>query len=537
MIKAAGTAVAALNIVVASAFCQDAAVFTPEAWKQASSKEGVAKQLEDAAGGRRVKVIWNRGGRDQGRLMGFDTEEGRERVIVPAPVTCTFAFFTGDGKRIVFSSDESEQTAYVVDWDGKNLQKFLTGRHYTVHGTWRDPATGIEWVYVSDCNSKEASAEIKASGKPGWAEKFGHYYGLSVYRYRLDNPSVREVVWDKYPIGARSPVSADGTMLAVEMDWPACGVVPVPNGTYKIIGSGCNPHVAPDGSGMFFNLIGDHRNITIYDKSGVLKSKLAINTMPGIKDPERKVWRPRWSNYARLFSVQSADSGPDGDVCVGEFNDTFTAVKSWVRVTDTTDNDGCTLVWVQPAAQLGEKLTDNLDAGMTKAFLNQLESSPQVRSIVMQLDKVFKDKSNQDRAASAAEVLEHIRRWAESQLKRAAALEPENPMAAGAAYQKLAARFSGLSMGAEAAARLKDPALIKEAKAWQYLLKVEKAVKALQEVPGAESSASNRAWMTKNSLRVTEIKNTAMQANRSFSGTVACAKIQEILDQYGIQLL
>lgn len=320
-------------------------------------KNGVAAELVDLAGGRRVKVAWLRGGKgqvDDGCLMGFDTDEGKERVIVPAPTVCTDPYFSPDGTRIVFSSLPAEQKAYIVDWDGKNLRTMLTGRHFCVHGLWRDPATGIEWVYVSDAAAKETDAELVASGR----EKFAKHYALSVYRYKLNDLSIRELVWDKMPIGARAAVATDGTMMTGEIEWPNCGVITVPNGTYKVIGSGCNANLAPDGSGLFFNLIGDHRTITMYDKAGGLKAKIAINTMPGNeKDPERKVWRPRWSNDVRLFSVRSADIGPDGDICVGAFNETFTGVKNWVRVTDTADNDGCPLVWVEPASPSGRKKT------------------------------------------------------------------------------------------------------------------------------------------------------------------------------------
>lgn len=314
------------------------------------AKNGVAAELVDLAGGQRVKVAWCRGGRDQGCLMGFDTAEGKERVIVPAPTACTDPFFSSDGSRLVFSSPRAEQTAYVVGWDGKHLQKFLAGRHYRVQGLWLDPATRIEWVYIGDANSQEADADLIASGREQLKGK-----GLSVYRYRLDDPSVRELVWDKMPIGGRSSIGADGSTMASEINWPDCGVIGLPNGDYRPIGSGCNPNLAPDGSGLFFNMIGDHRTITMFDAAGRLKAKIAVNTMPGIKDPERKVWRPRWSNDVRLFTVQSADAGPDGDICVGAFNETFTGVERWVQVTDTPDNDGCPLAWVEPAPASGRK--------------------------------------------------------------------------------------------------------------------------------------------------------------------------------------
>ena len=218
----------------------------------------------------------------------------------------------------------------------------------SLEGVARDAATGTDWVYASDATSQEADAELVAAGSAVTS-----HTGLKVFRCRLDDPSVRELVRDKVPVGVRTTVSHDGTVLVGEFPWPNCGVARLPNDAFTMIAQGCNANLAPDGSGVFFNLIGDHRHIKLYDRSGGQKSQVAVNTMPGNeKDPKRAVWRPRWSNDIRFITVQSADLGPDADISIGRFDEGFTKIEAWVRIADTPDYDGNALAWIEPVSPL-----------------------------------------------------------------------------------------------------------------------------------------------------------------------------------------
>ena len=525
----------ACSCLLAAGCLAEAATPAPElkAWVPPAPKEGLAKQLSDLVGGRRVKVVWTRGNRGEGYLMGFDTEEGKERVIVPAPAACLYTYFTHDGNRVFYSSPPAERTAYVVDWDGKNLRKFLTGRHYMVHGTWLDTATGVEWVYISDSGAKEADDELMASGR----ERFKGY-ALSIYRYRMDNPSVRELVWDKAPIYARSPISTDGSMMSAEIEWPACGVITVPNGAYRVIGQGCNPHLAPDGSGLFFNLIGDHRTLTMYDKAGALKAKFAINTMPGIKDPGRQVWRPRWSNEARLFTVQSADNGPDADVFVGEFNETYTGIKSWIQVTDTPECDANTLAWVEAGATsvTGAKLTDNLTVTLLKDAVVRLEMAKQVLPLAIQLDALALNTADAARSAEARKIIAHVQRWCDIRLAEAQAMESSDPAGADQLYRMLYFRFNGMTWAKKAEERLRDPALARQIRAWPYYERILKSEKDLREVKDAAASTQDKKWMMRNQMYVLTMMEAARALKQNYADSVAWEKAQQVLARYDISL-
>ncbi len=294
--------------------------------------------------GRRTRIAWTRGDRDAGGiLMGLDTDTGRERIIVDT-ITCVDPCITPDGARVVFTGPE--QTGYVVDWSGDNLRPLMQGRHHYIVGVWRDPETDVEWVYAGDNFAPETVAALKASGAASDDS------ALSIYRYRLDDLSVRELVWDKVPANRRLQVGWDGMSLAGEFPWPRCGVAKLPNVTWSIHGRGCNPGLAPDGSGRFFFLLGNHRQLRVLPPGGPSAGSgtlIYVNTMAGnLKDPHRKVWRPRWSNNVLYFTINSCDVAPSSDIYLGAFNDDFSALTEWVRITESDEYDADGSAWIEP---------------------------------------------------------------------------------------------------------------------------------------------------------------------------------------------
>lgn len=311
----------------------------------------VVEQLRKATG-RKTRVAWTRGDRDNGGiLMGLDSEKGRERVIVKSEMRCYNPCFTADGNRILFTGPD--QRAYVVDWTGKNLRELLRGRHYFVMGAHTDPATGVEWVYVGDNQAPETVAEIKASGSEASDDS-----ALSVYRCRIDDPSVRELVWNKVPVNRRAQVAGpDGMALVGEFPWPNCGLALLPNVSFTLYGQGCNANYAPDGSGRFFYLLGNHRQLRILPPGGPRAGSgtlIHVNTMAGnLKDPRRAVWRPKWSNDVRFFTINSCDLAPGADIYLGEFNEDFSGVKQWVRITESEEYDADGIAWIAPSPKTG----------------------------------------------------------------------------------------------------------------------------------------------------------------------------------------
>lgn len=480
----------------------------------------LAKRVLELTGSR-TKIIWKRGSRDDfGKLMCFDTAEGVERTVVDRPDFCKNPYIAKNGACIVFTGPA--QTAYVVDWDGSNLKPLTQGQHYYVLGTYRDEGANVDWIYLGNNYTAEA-------GGPGAK-------ATSVYRCRLDKPEVRELLWDKTTIADRFCVGPGGLQAASELPRPLCSVAQFPNGGLKTYGEGCCANIAPDGSGRFFHLIGDHRNIALYTEPG--KSvKVALNGAPGVeKDPERKIWRPKWSNHARFISLQTSDLGTDADVAVGRFDEKFSRIEKWVRVTDTTDYDADTIVWIKPLRPLGVKITDNLDIPVLQSGIMQLETAAQVKPVYDRFKALAANKSKQQEADAAQDVVEHVARWADRACEDAKRLESVNPHEAGRAYKLIAGRFNGLRWGDLAAERIKDQGLIREAKAWTLYLKAEQAASGLQEVPGAEARVTDQKWMAKNRLRVTQLEGFAKALSADFQDTIAFSRVSKLLETYGVDL-
>ena len=495
--------------------------------REAAAPSELARQVVGLTGGR-TKIVWERGSRDDyGVLMCFDTAEGKERVVLPQGPKVKDPKLAADGTRIFFTAPD--QTSYVVNWDGSGLKQLFKGRFHYIMGVARD-AAGVEWVYVADSQSAEAQADIKNKGIQASDDS-----GLALYRHRLDDLSVKELVWDKVPFNRRLAISADGTAAFGEFPWPNCGVAQLPNDAFKMIAQGCNANLAPDGSGMFFNLIGDHRHIKLYDRSGGQKSQVAVNTMPGNeKDPKRAVWRPRWSNDIRFITVQSADLGPDADISIGRFDEGVTKIEAWVRIADTPDYDADGMAWIETVSPLGAKLTDNLDSRLLKDLVAKLEKTPTVQPVVEELETAAKNAAEPAKAEEAKAILDHVRRWAETQVAQAKASEATDPPEAVKAYDAIAKRFKGTEWGTAAAARLEAPAMEDELKAWKVYEKAVQTAGKLQAVDGATANATDPKWLAKNQTKVASLKAVARTLEKSHGETVAWTKMQELLAKYEI---
>ena len=289
-----------------------------EAQDPAKAGEGRADVAQEvlAMTGSRTKIVWLRlvagtgGNRDgstpEWELMGLDTADGKTRVILPGPASYVTPCISPDGEKVFFTDGN---TIYSVNWDGSNRREFTSG---LVESPWRHPDDGSQWLY------------------------FLHDDG--VVRARMDDASVRETVWKKGVDRRRLvSVSADGTRICNG----GTGVGILPNGSFRQHGSGCSPSLAPDNSYRFFHMgteVG-HGGVRMYDG--------------GAKNP-RPVWfgsllslglgsalEARWSNDARFVTVivDYFRGEPDVriyylDIFLGQFDEGFTKVVKWVRVTD-----------------------------------------------------------------------------------------------------------------------------------------------------------------------------------------------------------
>ncbi len=217
---------------------------------------------------------------------------------------------------------------YVVNWDGAKHRKLVPGFASDV---WADPHTGKTWVLVRTGNGTEKNPII---------------------RYRLDNPEISEMVWDKTATGHNLVpwfrLSADGKMAADAFPWSSCGVANLASRMWKQYAGGCWPSIAPDNSYRTFVFQGNHRDVTMFDADGRNRRTVKINQAPGING--RDVYYPRWSSDSRFLTMTGPGvGGREAELYLGRFDGNFNAIQKWVRVTHNNTGDFFGDAWIQPA--------------------------------------------------------------------------------------------------------------------------------------------------------------------------------------------
>ncbi|HUU95521.1 MAG TPA: hypothetical protein VM487_07260, partial [Phycisphaerae bacterium] len=298
------------------------------AWAMAWVRADVAEEVL-ALTGARTKVVWVHcaQGRPKGwdavspeyELKGFDTKDGKQRVILPGPASYANPCISPDGE-LVFYTDAVTSTIYVVNWDGTGKREFAKGY---VLCTWRHPEDRSQWLYFT------------ANG----------YSSGPVVRCRIDDPTIRETVWEKEQAAHTLTVSADGTHAGSEFPWPYAGVAVLPNVSWKQYGNGCNGSIAPDNSYRFFHMgeeVG-HDGIIMYDDGGANRRLISFRAALGADS-----WVPRWTNDVRFLTTNSPIGFPDAEIYLGKFDGTFTKVEKWVKVSNEPSQATKACGWIDP---------------------------------------------------------------------------------------------------------------------------------------------------------------------------------------------
>lgn len=297
--------------------------------------------------GVRTRVVWiQNDGTDplaQGEnlaLMGLDSDEGSaERVVLGARRNYAKPILTPNGDRIVFSNRHTRDI-HVVNWDGTGLRRLAEGFALEV---WSDPASGEEWIYAARDPLKDAHRRV--------------------VRFRIENPTAVERVWDKTPVGEDNfQLSPDGRLASGVFPWPDAGVAELPNGAWRKLGDGCWTALAMMDRPLCWYLDGAHRNLTLVDVEGGGRWRVAISRVPGFTGAE--VYHPRWTNDPRFLTItgpynlgganQVRGGGPQVEVYLGRFSADFARVDQWARVTRNNQGDAYPDVWIDPAGRRRE---------------------------------------------------------------------------------------------------------------------------------------------------------------------------------------
>ena len=294
----------------------------------------------------RLRVVWTRDVGDgtdffslgeELVLMAHDSRDGRgERVVLGEAASYAKPLITPDGKSIVFSI-RRQNAVYAIDWDGSGLRWIADGFGLDV---WADPVDGRQWVYVG--------ADEAPTDPPSYPV---------VRRHWLEDPTVSEIVWDAQPVSGDSfQVSADGRTASALLPWPTAGVVDLQTGTWRRLGEGCWTAFSPGEEPLFWYFDGAHRNVTIVNIDTEERWQVSVNDDPAFGGFE--VYHPRWTNHPRALVVTGPytvgdrankirGGGNQVEVHVGFFDETFTSVSSWTRVTHNDEPDFYPDAWVE----------------------------------------------------------------------------------------------------------------------------------------------------------------------------------------------
>lgn len=309
-------------------------------WVAPAAAADPATQIRELTGAQ-THIVWlrnkqwetSKGGLDGGAdfsIMAFDTGGKGERELVSEGEIYN-PLISLSGSRVIYSAvTDGKLRIHCVDWNGENSRVLNDG---FALWPWRDPATGIEWVYAGSAGGNE---------------------GAFVDRFRLDEPETRERLYTGR-LANRFSLSADGTRGVGEFPWPAAGMLYFRTGQVdrKDYRNGCNTYIAPDNSYMVSGMSGSHEEVTLYRPDGSSRDFSVVP--PGLKPLKNGgrgvMWNPKWASDARHMVVAGPfkNLGSDrGDIWLGQFADDFNSIAKWVQVTDNDYLDVYAYVWVDP---------------------------------------------------------------------------------------------------------------------------------------------------------------------------------------------
>ncbi len=307
--------------ILAGVCCLTAVTLADEV-SPVASPEAFPQQLREVTGAH-TRALWTRPLRQQGNmqhedgleLWGLDSDDNQGPRKIGESDSYHRPLFTADGQRIVWT-DYPERQVNVINFDGTGRKTILETAQ--MGDVWRDPETGIDWVYYREL----------AKGEP---KRDGHLYeGGKMYRTQLDNPEVRELMWDLTSICHGSlfylSLTDDGKYAASAFPWAGNGVAQLPNQAYQQWHFGCWSGLSPDGSGRFFSFDGDHRYLHVFDWGGENHREVRLDTMPE-NTGNRDVYYPRWTNHPDFIVVSYL-----GNTYLAKIDEGFTKIASYTLI-------------------------------------------------------------------------------------------------------------------------------------------------------------------------------------------------------------
>lgn len=291
------------------------------------------------------RVVWvESGGKDPFALgndlmlMALDSRDGRERAVLAQRGSVMKPMITPRGDRIVFSRGHTAPGGpeiIIINWDGSGQRTI--GRGFAV-SVWQNPADGSEWIFAG------------VDAPPGKLDF------PTVVRFPIDNPGVRETVWNKTLVSADTfQVSPDGRHAGGLFPWPEAGIAELPNGNLRKLGDGCWTALASVRGPLMWYFDGAHRNLILVDVRTDKRWTVNLNGVPGFGNDE--VYHPRWTNHPRFLVMsgpynlggdnQVRSGGTQTEVYLGRFAQDYSRVEEWLRVTQNNSAESYPDVWIE----------------------------------------------------------------------------------------------------------------------------------------------------------------------------------------------
>lgn len=323
----------------------------------------ISAGLQAVGGGEAVRVVWLEdadreapdpfGGASSYRLVGWDTEGTAPRRLLELRGNWSRPLISPDGQSVLFTDrgrslrDKKERFDPVVmalDWAGGGLRRL--GQGYAVD-VRRDPATGIDWVYVID--DVVGSEAFTLSGN-------------TLARFPLKEPERREIVWNRASMAVDNlQVSRDGTKFISLFPGREAAMVDVPSGRWHKLETGCWPSLAPDDSYLAWVFDGPHRNLRLFAVDTGREWKVNLSASEAVAGAE--TFHPRWSNHPQVlaftgpFRAAKADRSKasnqvrlgarSAEVMVARLSAGSDRIERLVQVTFNATGDFFPDVWVR----------------------------------------------------------------------------------------------------------------------------------------------------------------------------------------------
>jgi hypothetical protein len=353
------------------------------------------RTLETFGGGRHMRMVWAQPS-ESGKsdpfssskklfLMGIDTRDGKsERQILKRAANYSRPLLSVTGETILFTEKQItrddgakrfDPVIYRTDWEGRPPKRLASGYACEI---WKDPKTGIEWVYAVQDLQPTSAASLN---------------GTKLVRFPLDAPERLELVVEKIPLCPDNmQLSRNGRMMSVQSPWPKAGVLKLgKKGEAKFVrlGSGCWTSMASDDSGLLSICQDNHRDALMVRGDSEETWSLDLGNSGFVKGGE--VYHPRWSNHARYIILtgpykvpRSAPRGSaisqgaaEAQVLIGRLSGDARRIDEWCTASHGQGGTVFPDLWIEGGddSQLEDLVKDSREAGKVGPKVAFRESS------------------------------------------------------------------------------------------------------------------------------------------------------------------